>query len=77
MYGALGAALGLAGMAIAVQVPSLNKLLLVAYPLAILCGVASMFGIYAFLWILPESQNMINGIAGASMSASERPLQPT
>jgi MFS family permease len=50
---------GLVGMAAAVTYPALNWLLFIAYPCANLGGGLNTYGVYGFLWIYPEHQNLL------------------
>jgi len=63
--GALGCAVMLLAMVVCIAYRSLNWGLYVAYPLLTFLGWVNTFGAFAWLWLLPESQNTVNAIAQA------------
>jgi hypothetical protein len=62
---------GLAGMALAITYPSLNWLLYLAYPCATVGGGLNTYGVYGFLWIYPDHQNLLASLGSAVAAASD------
>ena len=55
---------------------SSSWLLLIGYPVAMLGGQINSFGIFAFLWLLPNDQNLISSmVGGAQVSAPLLPIK--
>jgi MFS family permease len=69
--GTLLAAASLIGMSVALSNRNLNGLLFVFYPLATFFGQSNVFGCYAWLWLLPRSQNTVNSLAAAVQTLSD------
>jgi hypothetical protein len=58
-------------MALAIQVQSLNYLLWICYPAATALGYCNNMGGYAFLYLLPDSQNTVASLTGAIQVLSD------
>eukprot|EP00756_Hemistasia_phaeocysticola_P063032 Hpha_TRINITY_DN6501_c0_g1::TRINITY_DN6501_c0_g1_i1::g.45912::m.45912 len=70
--GALLASTGLLLMGLATYFPAdLAWLLWLAYPVAMLGGQINSFGVFSFLWLLPEHQNFISSMAGGTAALSD------
>ena len=65
VYASLACGLLMAGLVVSISNPALNDLLYVVYPCLTVAANMQNYGVYGWLWLLPESQNTINGIAGA------------
>jgi len=65
VWGAVGCAIAVFGMALAVMVPALNDLMWVAYPTAMVLGGANSLDAYAWLWLLPGNQATVAAFVGA------------
>jgi hypothetical protein len=72
---AAGSAFGivacLAGMAIGIQYQSMNWLLWICYPAATTLGYCNNMGGYAWLYLLPDSQNTVSSLTGAIQVLSD------
>lgn len=70
--GALMAAVGLLFMSAACYWPaSLSWLLFIGYPVAMLGGMINSYGIFAFIWLLPNDQNFISSMVGGAQALSD------
>lgn len=70
--GAVTAAVGLVLMAVAARWPDKwDWLLFVGYPIAMLGGTINTFSLYSFIWLLPDHQNTVNGIAAGIPALSD------
>lgn len=66
------AAIGLVLMSLSCYYPpSLSSLLYFGYPLAMLGGIINFYGIFAFLWLLPDDQNFIASIVPGAQALSD------
>mmetsp|Transcript_42312 Transcript_42312/g.95714 ORF Transcript_42312/g.95714 Transcript_42312/m.95714 type:complete len:716 (-) Transcript_42312:117-2264(-) len=71
-FGALGAATSLGGMSLAAAYPAkYDWVLFVAYPGAMTFGILNTYSMYAFVWLLPENQNLVTGIATGVSALSD------
>lgn len=61
----------LAGMAIGIQFQKLNFLLWFCYPAAVTIGYCNNMGGYAWLYLLPDSQNTVSSLTGAIQILSD------
>jgi len=71
VWGAVGAAVCLVGMAFAIKVPMLNNLMWIAYPCATIFGWANSMDAYAWLWMLPDDQATVAAVVGAIQCLSD------
>eukprot|EP01050_Picozoa_sp_SAG11_P021917 SAG11_NODE_4006_length_2110_cov_4.275982_1_plen_329_part_10 len=69
--GALVAAVGLLLMAAAAFWPLLSSLMYVGYPMASIGGSLNSYGIFVFIWVLPEHQNLVSSLFLAIQSLSD------
>eukprot|EP00808_Paulinella_micropora_P003016 g23387.t1 len=69
--GALVAGLGLLGMWVSVQYSHLNWLLRYAFPVTVIGSTANSFSLYSFIWLYPNHQTMVLGLAHASQLISD------
>eukprot|EP00466_Bigelowiella_natans_P009198 jgi/Bigna1/75924/fgenesh1_pg.38_\ len=65
VFGGFGCSVMMLAMASCISYQSLNKLLFVTYPALTIFGQINLFGAYAWLWLLPESQNTVNSLGSA------------
>lgn len=71
-WGALVAAVGLLLMAASVFWPvQCWWAMFLGYPIAMIGGQINTYGIFVFIWILPEHQNFVSSAAGAVTSLSD------
>ena len=72
LVGALLAAVGLVIMSVACFFPAqLSWLMFVGYPLAMLGGGINSYGIFAFMWLMPDDQNFVASLASGAQSLSD------
>jgi MFS family permease len=70
--GALMAGVGLVFMSAACYFPAaFSWLLFIGYPLAMLGGTINSYGIFAFMWLLPDDQNFISSMVGGAQALSD------
>lgn len=69
--GAVIAALGTFCMAIAISNTNHNWMLFFAYPMASLGGSMNSMAILGFQWLMPQRQNLVNSLYGASLAISD------
>ena len=69
--GALFAALGTLCMAIAISNAKFNWILFIAYPMASLGGSMNSMAILGYQWLMPQRQNLVNSMYGASLAISD------
>jgi MFS family permease len=70
--GALAAAAGLVLMSAACYWPAgFSWLLFIGYPLAMLGGQINSYGLFAFIWLLPDHQNFISSMIGSAQALSD------
>lgn len=58
-------------MVACISVPAWNSALYFAYPMVTMTGAMNVFGMYAWLWLLPEYQGLVNGLTMAVPALSD------
>ena len=69
--GAVSAAVGLAGTALAIMSPALNWMLFWSYPTAVAGGYFTAYALMDWIWLLPRHRMLVGGLIGASVAASD------
>lgn len=62
---------GLAGIAVGIQYQSMNFLIWICYPAVGVFGSANNMGAYAWLYLLPDSQNTVASLTGAIQALTD------
>jgi len=72
LYGGLFTALGLLLMGLACFYPAqMSWAMFVGYPLAQFAGIINTYGVFVFIWLLPNHQNLVASCAGGVQSLSD------
>jgi nitrate/nitrite transporter NarK len=69
--GAFTASVGTLSMALAISNTRYNWILFWAYPLATIGGSMNSMAILGWQWLMPERQNLVNSLYGASLAISD------
>eukprot|EP00943_MAST-04B_sp_MAST-4B-sp1_P002154 g2154.t1 len=69
--GAFAASVGTFSMALAISNTRYNWMLFLAYPLATIGGSMNSMAILGWQWLMPERQNLVNSLYGASLAISD------